>query len=73
MQVNGYKIKLSEEETMELIQEGMVGLLEAAESYAYERGVAFSLFATYRIKGSMLNGKIVNVITSLDLLLSFKQ
>lgn len=47
--------KLPEEETMELIQEGMVGLLEAAESYVYERGVAFSLFATYRIKGSMLN------------------
>jgi len=47
--------KLSEAETMELIQEGMVGLLEAAESYDYKRGVAFSLFATYRIKGSMLN------------------
>ena len=47
--------KLPEAETMELIQEGMVGLLEAAESYDYKRGVAFSLFATYRIKGSMLN------------------
>lgn len=47
--------KLSEPETMELIQEGMVGLLEAAESYDFERGVAFSLFATYRIRGSMLN------------------
>ena len=47
--------KLPESETMELIQEGMVGLLEAAESFDYGRGVAFSLFATYRIKGSMLN------------------
>lgn len=47
--------KLPETETMELIQEGMVGLLEAAESYDSQRGVAFSLFATYRIKGSMLN------------------
>lgn len=47
--------KLPEGETMELIQEGMVGLLEAAESYNYERGVAFSLFASYRIRGSMLN------------------
>lgn len=47
--------KLGESETMELIQEGMVGLLEAAESYDRKRGVAFSLFATYRIKGAMLN------------------
>ncbi|MGM9530128.1 MAG: sigma factor, partial [Phascolarctobacterium sp.] len=29
--------KLGEAETMELIQEGMVGLLEAAESYDYTR------------------------------------
>ena len=47
--------KLGESETMELIQEGMVGLLEAAESFDFQRGVAFSLFATYRIKGAMLN------------------
>ncbi len=47
--------QLPEAETMELIQEGMVGLLEAAETYDYTRGVAFSLFATYRIKGSMLD------------------
>lgn len=47
--------QLPEADTMELIQEGMVGLLEAAESYDYKRGVAFSLFATYRIKGSMLD------------------
>ena len=42
--------KLGEAETMELIQEGMVGLLEAAESYDYTRQVAFSLFASFRIK-----------------------
>lgn len=47
--------RLDESATMELIQEGMVGLLEAAESYDFRRGVAFSLFATYRIRGSMLN------------------
>ena len=47
--------RLPEAETMELIQEGMVGLLEAAESYDYKRQVAFSLFASYRIKGSMVN------------------
>lgn len=47
--------KLPEAETMELIQEGMVGLLEAAETYDYKKQVAFSLFASYRIKGSMLD------------------
>ena len=47
--------KLPEAETMELIQEGMVGLLEAAESYDYTRQVAFSLFASFRIKGSMVD------------------
>lgn len=47
--------KLPETETLELIQEGMVGLLEAAENYDYKRQVAFSLFATYRIKGSMVD------------------
>lgn len=47
--------KLPEDETMELIQEGMIGLLEAAESYDYTRKVSFSLFASYRIKGNMLD------------------
>lgn len=47
--------RLGEAETLELIQEGMVGLLEAAESYDYKRRVAFSLFASYRIKGSMVD------------------
>ena len=41
--------RLGEAETLELIQEGMVGLLEAAENYDYTRQVAFSLFASYRI------------------------
>lgn len=47
--------KLPEPETLELIQEGMVGLLEAAENYDYTLGVAFSLFASFRIKGSMID------------------
>lgn len=47
--------QLQESETMELVQEGMVGLLEAAENYDYTRGVAFSVFATFRIKGRMLD------------------
>ena len=47
--------RLGEAETLELIQEGMVGLLEAAENYDYTRQVAFSLFASYRIRGSMVD------------------
>lgn len=47
--------KLPEAETMELIQEGMVGLLEAAENYDYKRQVAFSVFASFRIRGSMVD------------------
>lgn len=47
--------QLSEGDTMELIQEGMVGLLESAENYDYTRGVAFSVFASFRIKGSMVD------------------
>ena len=40
---------------MDVIQEGTVGLIEAAESFEPERGVAFSLFAVHRIRGRMLN------------------
>lgn len=47
--------QLPEAETMELIQEGMVGLLEASETYDYTKNVAFSLFASYRIKGCMID------------------
>ena len=44
---------MPEEITLELIQEGMVGLLEAAESYDYTKGVAFCLYAVHRIRGRM--------------------
>ncbi len=40
---------------MDIIQEGTVGLIEATESFDYRRGVAFSFFASLRIKGRMLN------------------
>lgn len=46
---------LSPEDMMELVQEGTLGLLEAAEHYDYTRGVAFSIFALHRIRGRMLN------------------
>lgn len=47
--------RLHEALTLELIQEGTLGLLEAAENYDYHKGVAFSLYATHRIRGCMYN------------------
>ena len=40
---------------MDVVQEGTVGLIEAAESYEPQRGIAFSLFAVHRIRGRMIN------------------
>ena len=47
--------RLDETITMDMIQEGTVGLLEAAEKFDYTRGVAFSIFASHRIRGRMLD------------------
>ena len=44
-----------EERTIELLQEGMVGLMEAMETFDYKKGVAFSIFAIHRIKGRMID------------------
>ena len=41
----------SYEGIMDLIQEGTVGLIEAVESFCPTRGVAFSLYASHRIRG----------------------
>ncbi|ORU00959.1 RNA polymerase sigma factor RpoH [Anaerovibrio sp. JC8] len=38
---------------MDVIQEGTVGLIEAVESFDPDRGVAFSLYGVYRIRGRM--------------------
>lgn len=40
---------------MDLVQEGIVGLIEAVENFQPKRGVAFSLYAIHRIRGRMLN------------------
>lgn len=49
------KYGLQEAVTMDLIQEGTVGLMEAVERYDPSTGVAFSLYAIHRIRGRMLN------------------
>ena len=40
---------------MDLIQEGTVGLIEAAESYDMSKKVAFSIYAVHRIRGQMVD------------------
>lgn len=40
---------------MDLVQEGTIGLIESAENFDPERGVAFSLYAMHRIRGRILN------------------
>ena len=40
----------------DLVQIGMVGLLEAIDRYSPARGVRFETFATLRIEGALLNG-----------------
>lgn len=40
---------------LDMLQEGTVGLIEAVERFDHARGVRFSTFATYRIRGRVLN------------------
>lgn len=47
--------KTNEATLLDIIQEGTVGLIEATEAYDYTRGIAFSLYASHRIRGRMLN------------------
>ena len=49
------KYCLQETVTLDLIQEGTVGLMEAVEKFEPELGVAFSLYALHRIRGRMMD------------------
>lgn len=40
---------------MDLVQEGIIGLIEAVERYEPEKNIAFSLYAVHRIKGRIIN------------------
>lgn len=46
---------LQEALCLDLMQEGMVGLIEATERYEPHRGVAFSLYARHRIRGRIMD------------------
>ncbi|MEH0167837.1 sigma-70 family RNA polymerase sigma factor [Roseateles microcysteis] len=46
----------TELEFADLVQLGMVGLLEAIDRYSPDRGARFETFATYRVEGAILNG-----------------
>lgn len=67
-----WRFKDSVADLMDIIQEGTVGLIEAVERFAPEKGVAFSLFAVHRIRGRILDylrkeGKTAVILTeSLD-------
>lgn len=49
------QLRLREAIVMDMIQEGTVGLIQAVERFDPDRGVRFSTFATYRIRGRILN------------------
>jgi RNA polymerase sporulation-specific sigma factor len=43
------------EETVDVISEGTVGLIQAVDNFDYHRGVPFKSYAYLRVKGSMID------------------
>lgn len=61
----------SELEFADLVQLGMVGLLEAIDRYTPARGIRFEAFAMHRIEGAILNG--LPSYSELQRLLAFRR
>lgn len=49
------KLRPRQDWLLDLIQEATIGLIEAVERYDPNRGIAFPTFATFRIRGQMIN------------------
>lgn len=48
-------VSVSNQIMMDLIQEGIIGLIEAVENFQLDKQVRFSTYARYRIRGRVLN------------------
>lgn len=49
------KLKPREDWALDLIQEASIGLIEAVDRYDPERGIAFPTYASFRIRGQVIN------------------
>jgi RNA polymerase sporulation-specific sigma factor len=49
------KMQPKEDLILDLIQEATVGLIEAVERYNYKRGIGFPSYASFRIRGQIIN------------------
>ena len=48
-------IKASNEVMLDLVQEGTVGLIEAVERFDHHKGIKFTTYAPFRIRGRIIN------------------
>ena len=62
------KMQPKEDLILDLIQEASIGLIEAVERFDYKKGIAFPSYASFRIRGQIINffQKINFDIVSLD-------
>jgi RNA polymerase sporulation-specific sigma factor len=62
------KMQSKEDLTLDLVQEATVGLIEAVERYDPNRGINFPSYASFRIRGQMINflQKVSTELISLD-------
>lgn len=62
------KMQPKEDLILDLIQEASIGLIEAVERFNYRKGIAFPSYASFRIRGQIINffQKINFDIVSLD-------